>query len=377
MSSSCPRRLLMPSAEKIESLQVGRGVAALLVVLVHVTTFIHLNYKEVFAANSFIAGSAGVDFFFVLSGFIIWHRHARDIGHPERAISYGWRRFVRIYPAYWIVTLAILPAYFLVPKYGQGDETTPYVISTSLLLLPATRSPLLVAGWTLIHELWFYLLFAGLIAVRGSLFRWVVGVWGCGVAAFVIGVGDTRSLVHPWLRTIFQPVNFEFIFGCLAAWIVTRGNHQSARAWLGLLAAGLVAFAWCFFARPLGFEFRAGRVMTFGFSSFLIVLGAAGWELSTRRRPAAAFAGLPSALVFLGDASYALYLLHGPVLSLTCKVAAATGLLRSLGTAVVGWLAVVVCVLAACAFHQWLEKPLLRWLRRGGSGSRETAPTTA
>lgn len=360
----------MPAAEKLESLQVGRGVAALLVVLVHATTFVRLNYNESFAGGLFIAGSAGVDFFFVLSGFIICHRHGRDIGHPERVADYGWRRLVRIYPVYWIVTLAILPAYFLVPHYGQGDETSPYVITTSLLLLPAYRSPILVAGWTLIHELWFYCLFAGLIAVRGRWFRWVAGVWVLGVAGFVFSVWDQRVLAaNPWLRMVLAPVNFEFVLGGLAAWLVGRAAPLMGSSRV-LLGVGLFAFAAFSLAPVTGQALHLNRVLTFGVSSFLIVLGAAGWELAARSRPDGPAVSLPRGLVFLGDASYALYLLHGPVLSAACKLAVALGLVKSWGPDVAGWLAVVACVVVACGFHQWIEKPLLRWLRHRRPGMK-------
>ncbi len=57
--------------------------------------------------------------------------------------------------------------YFVVGGYGQGDETRPGVILGSLLLVPMTRAPILVAGWSLVHEMLFYLLVWTLIAVRG------------------------------------------------------------------------------------------------------------------------------------------------------------------------------------------------------------------
>lgn len=364
----------MPRSDKLESLQIGRGVAALLVMLVHATTFVRLNYHETFAGNLFIAGSAGVDFFFVLSGFIIWHRHARDIGQPERVADYGWRRLVRIYPAYWIVILAILPAYFLVPRYGLGDETSPYIITTSLLLVPAYRPPILVAGWTLIHELWFYLLFAGLIAFRGRWFRWVVGLWVAGVAGFVSALWNSRLLAaDPWLRTVLSPVNFEFVLGCLAAWLVShpRLQRSTPRMWCAVLLAGGLAFTTLMLVPALlPGAFLGNRVLGFGLSAFFIVLGAAGWDLSTRTGQAAG-STLTRGPVFLGDASYSLYLLHGPVLSATCKLAVALGLVKSWGANTVGWLAVIASVVTACAFHRWIERPLLHWLRSRRSNQAE------
>jgi peptidoglycan/LPS O-acetylase OafA/YrhL len=48
-------------------------------------------------------GDAGVEFFFVLSGFIIASAHAGDISRPARLIPYLQRRIIRIYPPYWII----------------------------------------------------------------------------------------------------------------------------------------------------------------------------------------------------------------------------------------------------------------------------------
>ena len=60
-------------------------------------------------------GHAGVEFFFVLSGFIILHIHWKDLGHPSRFSSFAGKRFLRIYPMYWLVLAAIIPVYFFSP----------------------------------------------------------------------------------------------------------------------------------------------------------------------------------------------------------------------------------------------------------------------
>ncbi len=95
--------------------------------------------------NGFGFGHAGVDFFFVLSGFIIMHAHATDIGKPERLSRYLWRRVTRIYP-------------YLLGRYtNSGDpggffsadfaiRLAPTHIIHSLLLLPETTEPLVASA---------------------------------------------------------------------------------------------------------------------------------------------------------------------------------------------------------------------------------------
>jgi exopolysaccharide production protein ExoZ len=151
---------------KLNSLQILRALAALLVLLFHgqgvVKQVFHGNYFNQY----FSMGKCGVDIFFVLSGFIIFYTNHKLIGKPSSFLGFIKKRLIRIYPIYWIVTLAILPAYLFVPSFGQGDELQTNVIIPSFLLVPGYRAPILVAGWTLIHELLFYLLFS-----RGSNLR--------------------------------------------------------------------------------------------------------------------------------------------------------------------------------------------------------------
>jgi peptidoglycan/LPS O-acetylase OafA/YrhL len=141
------------SSGTLVSLQIGRGIAAFVVALFHAGALVEINCGYTPAHGVFAVGYAGVDFFFVLSGFIIFRRHIQDRGRPEKLADFGWRRVVRIYPVYWLVTLAVLPVHFLVPTYGKGDELTVHAIITSLILIPTQQAPILVVGWTLIHDL--------------------------------------------------------------------------------------------------------------------------------------------------------------------------------------------------------------------------------
>lgn len=83
----------------LPSLQVCRGIAAILVAFVHATAQYERNMPVSFLANWFTFGHSGVDFFFVLSGFIIWFIHSEDIGKPNRFKNFALKRLARIYPA--------------------------------------------------------------------------------------------------------------------------------------------------------------------------------------------------------------------------------------------------------------------------------------
>jgi peptidoglycan/LPS O-acetylase OafA/YrhL len=97
----------------LRTLQAGRGVAAIAVLLYHLNLELVARFGGA-SVSGLEVGWAGVDFFFVLSGFIIWHVHAGDIGQDGRLGRYLWNRFTRLYPVYWAV-LAVALALRAIP----------------------------------------------------------------------------------------------------------------------------------------------------------------------------------------------------------------------------------------------------------------------
>ena len=91
------------------SLQAGRAIAAILVVLYHLGGMIAVEkyFGQPIFGIPFSFGDAGVEFFFVLSGFIILTAHRKDISKPYRVISYLKKRIARIYTTYWIISKTV------------------------------------------------------------------------------------------------------------------------------------------------------------------------------------------------------------------------------------------------------------------------------
>ena len=151
---------------KLQGIEACRGFAAVLVVFYHAGRLISLPqyYNYIPLGDFFGFGHAGVDFFFVLSGFIITLVHRRDLGRPAALGRFCYRRFVRIYPLYWIVTAIVCVLALFSPD--RAARLAPGHLVASLLLLPHGQDPLLGVGWTLEHEMLFYLAFALAIASR-------------------------------------------------------------------------------------------------------------------------------------------------------------------------------------------------------------------
>jgi exopolysaccharide production protein ExoZ len=336
----------------ITSLQAGRAVAALMVVLYHASGSIFGKY---FAARPvgevFDFGYAGVDFFFVLSGFIMMHIHGQDLGRPRQLGEYLWKRCTRIYLPYWAVLLAIIPVFFVVPQFGSGQEREPPVLLTSVLLLPHPGSFFILAvAWTLVFEMFFYLMFSSLIVSRTA------GM--CLFAAWIgLIVSQYGGATFPW-GFLTDWYNLRFLAGMGIALFLQRFRLPAPRVCvlLGMLvfiATGVLDV----YHGPLDVY---GRTAGYTTGSTLIIAGLVAAEK-------AGTLAMPRWLTFLGDASYAIYLVHFPALSLLAKCARVVRLDAVLPGGVLFVSLALGAVGLSCAFYSFLERPLMNWAKRGFS----------
>jgi len=120
-------------------------------------------------------GYAGVDLFFVLSGFIITMIGRKDLGRPERLGPFVLRRLWRIYPPYWAALALTFGLWALIAPSLLYSCTAGELIETAALLPPMPR--LLPIAWSLSYELLFYGVFAGLILLPRRVGGPVLTLW--------------------------------------------------------------------------------------------------------------------------------------------------------------------------------------------------------
>ena len=356
-----------PGGGKLRGVEAGRGIAAVLVVLVH-ATFLSGNSPAFDGLFKF--GRAGVDFFFVLSGFIIYQAHASDLGRPSQAPIYAWRRFIRIYPTYWLVMAGFGVILIFYPERDPAVTSWGNIVA-SVFLIPRYQDPILKPAWTLRHELLFYLLFASLILNR-RLGRIALTIW----AGFLIWqIGVFTFTLRPWFTGMagylpFRVFNFEFFFGMGVAVLMGRGAARAPGWFLGL-GAGL------FLGNGLMESFGSvGPVewpphqLLYGAASAMALYGAVGLERAGRLR-------VPNWLFAIGSASYSIYLTHMILLMTFQHFLPRLHGYIPLPRDPVFLLAVVICVIAGIVFSRLVEQPLLRALRdplRARRLARATAP---
>lgn len=334
---------------KFEALEAGRGIAAVFVLVSHANAIVgepRFYGREIWP--TFFRFGAGVDFFFVLSGFIIAWAHWRDIGRPQRLRHYAVRRFRRIYPAYWVVLVPLSLAYFLFPRAGVPSQHDPLNFVFSFLLLPYPAPPILGVAWTLVYEIIFYVLFGMVILFGRAAFPLLSG-WGAAVF-----VANLISTTFPFpFSTLLDSANLEFLLGVSAAFAL---RHRAIPVPALLAVAGPACFLALMLLGPPVIDHPLASRLGYGIAAAAGMLGMVELERTGR-------IATPRLLRHLGAASYALYLIHGEAISVTIQVVTrATHL--SLPPVVAMTILVVAGIVAGVLFHRFVERPLGRRLNR-------------
>lgn len=289
---------------RIQSLQALRFIAAAMVVLCH-------------ASPAFPTGAAGVDIFFVISGFVISQRRATPAAFVRA-------RLVRIFPMYLVCS-----APWAAVAISQG-LMTPQVALSSATLWPVYGEvvrPVLKSGWTLSFELLFY------AAMAATLWRPRLGwkLWGIYALA-MIGAFFTKA---PLLTFIGNPLILEFGMGVLIA-RAPKGFREIA---IGLALAGFAAAWGTNFTIGQAFDMSAPqRVIVWGIPAALLVYGLVQFEGPVWRP-----------LSYLGDASYSIYLTN----------------LATLILLPVAWpISAAAAIAVGAGAYQFVERPLLAAARQ-------------
>lgn len=351
------------------NIQFLRFVAAMLVVFFHASAHLQAAGHGLGMAFGFgkSAGFAGVDIFFVISGFIMVWTTQSDAGAAD-ALAFMKRRIARIYSGYWPFYLLALGLFTLIGGHYLANAD----LLGSALLWPTELQYLLIpVSWTLIFEMAFYLFFAVLIALGGSKKpQWLIlamlamGAWSLyshfGRQAYDPGRLEAMSVYEQYLAF---PYLLEFLAGALTA--VWLRKKPVGLAWILLLAgcALFVTGGWInesrFDGRLIQGYFIIWRVSLFGTASVLILAGLvrlenAGWKCPRRFS------------LWAGGASYALYLSHTLILAATQRM----GLNRFLSE-LPEWAAqsafLLLCglmLLLSVAHYRWVERPLHSVFRR-------------
>ncbi|WP_411034230.1 acyltransferase family protein [Shinella sp. BYT-45] len=282
-------------------IQYLRAFAALAVVLFHAAER---------SGYAFAIGAAGVDVFFVISGFIMWVIVDRRPVAPGRFLL---DRIRRIVPVYWLAT-GLMVAGALAGLFPNLVLTADHV-AASLLFVPSRSPssgeiwPVLVQGWTLNYEMFFYAVFAACLLLPARLRLPAMA------AAFLllVAIGLVAESDAPLFVTYTRPIILEFVAGMLIARLWLAGRIPRPPIALALIGLGLAGFAAIGMLRLPFDEWTCGPL------ACAMVYGTVALDKAS---------GVPRLKIpaMLGDASYSIYLWHTFAISVVAKAGAAFGL---------------------------------------------------
>lgn len=353
---------------KLNSIQFLRAVAALLVVYDH-SLLVQMDYgtswqQNFLHINKF--GCIGVDLFFVVSGFIITFVANKYTG-ASQGIHFLAKRFWRINPVYYILSITFLSIIFFKPGNNplSGGNLNINSIIDSLLILPTSRNlsgytPLLMLGWTLSFEWLFYLLFFLLIVckVRYKAFFLMGIIALLVISRFIFQPHDLR------FQFITNPILLEFLLGCIISYIYLTVKQIPADIGFSCLFIGVASyiyliingfgFIWYYEGTINGY-LSLNRFLYWGIPSSLIVAGCVILEKNGQ------FVRLWNNpyVQLCGDASFSIYLVHTIVLNVLMLLYKKTGYF--LPADIMIWLQIIIAVVISIFFYKLVEKPLLQY----------------
>ena len=363
-------------SEKVNyrNIQGLRAIAALMVFASHM--FWDIIPMRAHWAKPYVAsvGPSGVDIFFVISGFIIYHVAKRSaaqvgtVGRGRAVYEFVMKRIIRIYPLYWIAFGVAALMMIWVPLPASFVRKPQLELFLLINGIPNFRVPV---AWTLTFEVYFYAVTALSILVfpkkiLAGLFTWFAAV---GLTAALGTVFDLSML----LNYAFAPILLEFLLGIAIGLLIERGQ---SRFYAASLCIGVV---WMLLG-AIELQHDAGRAVQsslwrlacWGFPAALIVYGVLALEVRNVWI-------MPKMLQYLGDASYSIYLWHAIVFTGVAAVFVRLGWVgvvdRSLLAALMGIIGLGVGLLS----YHFLEKPSLRLVGEYfiGRGVRATADSAS
>jgi exopolysaccharide production protein ExoZ len=315
--------------------QYLRAFAALAVVVFHASER---------TGEQFMIGAAGVDIFFVISGFIMV---AISDARPMSPGQFFKNRLLRIAPAYWAATTLMIvgAAFGLFPNLTLA----PIHMLASYLFIPVASPnggemwPVLVQGWTLNYEIFFYAVFAATLFLKPlARFTALAAIFGLLVLA-----GLTLKPENPLLAFYMAPIILEFVAGAALAKFWRHGLLPSLPTGIALMTIAIAGFATI---ELLHLDFNAWSC---GPLAVMLVLGALTIEARV------ALPKLPL-VAYLGDASYSIYLWHTFAVSVVLKLGASLAIAPATLLATAILMGTVIGILG----YECFERPVQSLLKR-------------
>jgi exopolysaccharide production protein ExoZ len=349
------------SLRRLQWIQILRGIAASSVVLHHAIYYAFTRGGQGDGSNGNSVFAAGVDLFFIISGFVMMMVSDPDHGRESRPSAFIFSRITRIVPLYWLFTIILAAGALAFPWIMRSTMVSGETILKSLLFIPFFQPngnlvPVLGVGWTLNYEMGFYAVFAALLRV-GIRAR-VPTMALIFLALFIIG--KMLGADNPIGVFLGHSITFEFVAGMALYLLYRRGVRASPVQVIGLLVFAVLTFGWTAVSGPPSLD---ARFFLWGLPALAVVVAAL--SLPDVK------GGLGRFLERIGDASYSTYLSHQFVIAV---LFIALGHAGGAPPVIFIFVAVLVALAAGLLSYRIVELPLLR-MARGQAARLRRRPT--
>lgn len=315
----------------ISNIQILRAIAAILVVAFHtVPAAKSYNFSTEFFYKVDIWGAAGVDIFFIISGFIMVYI---QINKSKKPLDFIKDRVERIVPLYWFLTISISILLVIFPQAFRELKLSGEHIFNSLFFINFLSEfdyPILYVGWTLEYEMLFYIIFAFSLFFKNIKYSILTSILMLTIFVFY----GLSSIV------------IEFIYGMLVGFFFKKIKINSIFCCIFILVG--------FYLLTVGWNKEIPRSLAWGLPSLLIFLGAL--YLNPIKN---------SLLATLGNASYSIYLVQVFSIPMCYKIFSKIG---SLNFIYINEIYVIICIILSTIggvlLHVAIEKPLAKIIKK-------------
>ncbi|TAK91067.1 MAG: acyltransferase [Burkholderiaceae bacterium] len=354
---------------KMRSVEAARALAAFAVVLMHAANLMRVEHfsGHIGLAGVFDFGYVGVDFFFVLSGFIITYVHFSEIGQVGRIPPYLWRRFSRIYPIFWVILLLSI-AITTLGRFASGkglsfDIAASDIAGTVFLLMGDGEPKYVGVAWSLQYEVVFYVAFCILLtsARVGAI---AFGTWAIFLLARALGLVQIDLPIG-----LDSPHCLQFLLGVMVGAAARRYTLRTSLMTLRVVLLAFVATVLFEVSGPFGSHSAEGRI-ALGLASAAVLATLVALENGRA-------IATPAWLARMGSVSYSIYLGHILFINLTYMVLLKLGIYHALPEVVVFTIAISVALTTTTLIGRYIELPLVAKLKERKGAIDDIVPRSA
>jgi exopolysaccharide production protein ExoZ len=335
--------------------QLFRVIAVLLILLGHANKVFKSNFQYEWLNLGTWVRTGGVDFFWIVSGFMMYYLYHKSIGVPGKAREFLIKRLIKIYPLVWIFTTAVVLSILMFPQIQGSHQLDPNVVIKSELLIP-TDLPVLDITWSLSYLVLFYIMFA-LFIYKPKVLKPVFLGW------IILCILQDLNVLRGLNSFLFSFYNLEIMLGSLIAFISMRYKLRFASLYVSIGIIGMV-FVW---VNNVTHQFAFRLDYVYCLFSALIMLGISLIDMKKDRK-------LPKTLTIISDSSYSIYIAQLPVMHVVIILLSKLNIVTMLGPEIAIWIAFALTVAGGCCIYYLIEKPISVFLKNKLS-NRSRIPT--